>query len=134
MKNNKGFSLVELIIVIAIMAILAGALAPALIKYIKKSRRSTDISNADTIKTAVTTALATEAGYDSCCASTSYAVPTGTPSTTFMDEVWDALNKKEYKPKYKSGTFYICLDADKNVSIYVGTDQVTPCASGDYKD
>ena len=28
--NNKGFSLVELIIVIAIMAILAGALAPAL--------------------------------------------------------------------------------------------------------
>ena len=35
-KDNKGFSLVELIIVIAIMAILAGALAPALIKYIAK--------------------------------------------------------------------------------------------------
>ena len=32
--QNEGFSLVELIIVIAIMAILAGALAPALIKYI----------------------------------------------------------------------------------------------------
>ena len=30
-KNNKGFSLVELIIVIAIMAILAGALAPCLL-------------------------------------------------------------------------------------------------------
>lgn len=27
-RNNKGFSLVELIIVIAIMAILAGVLAP----------------------------------------------------------------------------------------------------------
>ena len=34
MNRNKGFSLVELIIVIAIMAILAGALAPALIKYL----------------------------------------------------------------------------------------------------
>ncbi|MBO6205612.1 MAG: prepilin-type N-terminal cleavage/methylation domain-containing protein, partial [Lachnospiraceae bacterium] len=38
MKNNKGFSLVELIIVIAIMAILVGVMAPQLIKYIEKSK------------------------------------------------------------------------------------------------
>ena len=58
--NNKGFSLVELIIVIAIMAILAGAIAPALIRYIDKSRRSNDVSSCDTIETSVNTALGNE--------------------------------------------------------------------------
>lgn len=58
--NNKGFSLVELIIVIAIMAILAGAIAPALIRYIDKSRKSNDVSSAKTIKTAIETALGNE--------------------------------------------------------------------------
>ena len=61
--NNKGFSLVELIIVIAIMAILAGAIAPALIRYIDKSRKSNDVSSCKTIKTAVETALGNEDVY-----------------------------------------------------------------------
>lgn len=62
--NNKGFSLVELIIVIAIMAILAGAIAPALIRYIDKSRKSNDLSAGKTIKTAVETAMSNEATYE----------------------------------------------------------------------
>ena len=61
--NNKGFSLVELIIVIAIMAILAAALAPQLMKYIEKSRVSTDTSTCESIKSAVNAALAEEVVY-----------------------------------------------------------------------
>ena len=52
-KNNKGFSLVELIIVIAIMAVLVGVLAPQFIKYVEQSRRGTDIQNAEQIRTAI---------------------------------------------------------------------------------
>ena len=52
-KNNKGFSLVELIVVIAIMAVLVGVLAPQLIRYVEKSRESTDIQNCDNIVTAL---------------------------------------------------------------------------------
>ena len=51
--NNKGFSLVELIIVIAIMAILVGVLAPQFLKYVEKSRISTDMQNVQAVKTAV---------------------------------------------------------------------------------
>ena len=57
MKNNKGFSLVELIIVIAIMAILVGVMAPQLIKYIEKSKVSSDTQAADTVHSAVLTAM-----------------------------------------------------------------------------
>lgn len=51
--NNKGFSLVELIIVIAIMAILIVVLAPQYLKYVEKSRNSTDVTNATEIVTAI---------------------------------------------------------------------------------
>jgi len=56
-SNNKGFSLVELIVVIAIMAVLMGVLAPTLIGNVEKSRESTDLQNLDTIKGAVVTAM-----------------------------------------------------------------------------
>ncbi|MBO5609805.1 MAG: prepilin-type N-terminal cleavage/methylation domain-containing protein [Eubacterium sp.] len=62
--KNKGFSLVELIIVIAIMAILAAAIAPALIRYIDKSRRSDDVAAAETLNTAAQAALSNEDAYD----------------------------------------------------------------------
>lgn len=42
--NNKGFSLVELIIVVAIMAVLIGVLAPAYLQYVEKSKKTADCS------------------------------------------------------------------------------------------
>ena len=54
MKNdNKGFSLIELIVVIAIMAILVGALAPQYMKFVERSRKSADIQNVAAIKSAL---------------------------------------------------------------------------------
>lgn len=55
--NNKGFSLVELIIVIAIMAVLIGVLAPQYLRYVERSRVSADTQVASELQTAITTAL-----------------------------------------------------------------------------
>ncbi|MBQ4522572.1 MAG: prepilin-type N-terminal cleavage/methylation domain-containing protein [Lachnospiraceae bacterium] len=120
--NNKGFSLVELIIVIAIMAILAGALAPALLRYIEKTRVSNDKTTAANMKTAVETALATEEVMDAVVtnagsgnfvlfkvtpatstADAQYA--TGTTATTcpveLKNEIEQTLSSKKLKIKSK---------------------------------
>lgn len=51
--NNQGFSLVELIIVIAIMAVLVAVMAPSFLQYVERSRASTDMHNAAAIANAM---------------------------------------------------------------------------------
>ncbi len=146
-KTNKGFSMVELIIVIAIMAILAGALAPALIKYINKSRLSTDIQTANSIGTAIQTALSNETGYDDASAqgySGKWTALSGTLYTktdAFATSVKDTIGAKAPKVKAKkcmnktsptgyAGDFYIYVDPVANQSyVAVGTGTQAPSLS-----
>lgn len=59
-KNNKGFSLVELIVVIAVMAVLVGVLAPAYLRYVEKSREQKDISAVAEVVQSIKIAAANE--------------------------------------------------------------------------
>ena len=59
-KNNKGFSLVELIVVIAIMAVLMVVLAPAMLRYVEKTRVQKDDSATSEVANALELALAQE--------------------------------------------------------------------------
>ena len=74
-KNNKGFSLVELVIVIAILAILVGILAPQYTKYVEKSRKAADASNMDEIVKTIKVYAADPAN----------ELPTGTYTVTMSD-------------------------------------------------
>ena len=51
--NNKGFSLVELIIVIAIMAVLIAVLAPQYMRFIERGRAASDRDNVKAIQGAL---------------------------------------------------------------------------------
>ncbi len=69
-SNKSGFSLVELIIVIAIMAVLVGMLAPQYIKYVEKSRIQKVMTNTETVANAITVVLTDAAAFETDAYST----------------------------------------------------------------
>ena len=98
-KNNKGFSLVELIVVIAIMAVLVGVLAPQLIKYVEKSREATDIQNCDSIVSALKSYYSDKEDKSTITVTLSSAAMTG--DTEALNALDDAgMKSTKLKGKY----------------------------------
>lgn len=106
--NNKGFSLVELIAVIAIMAVLVGIVSPQVIKYIERSRVAADESNIESLKSAAQMALTNEAAYQEVAevikndsTNKDYKVMidngSGTPTATYESIVDNGSFEKEFK-------------------------------------
>ncbi len=57
-KNNKGFTLLELIVVMAIISVLAAILVPQFIQYVERARQSSDVQIASGIIQTATLAVA----------------------------------------------------------------------------
>lgn len=100
-KNNKGFTLVELVIAIAILAILVGLLAPQYTKYVEKSRKAADADNLEEMVKAVQVYEA-DTDSDAALAAGDYSIELSTtaPPALTGDGLQAALN--EYVPDYTS--------------------------------
>lgn len=142
--NNKGFSLVELIIVIAIMAILVGVLAPQLLKYIEKTNVSADFQLADAVKTAVQTAIMDPAVLSDATAQTWLTTPANINadiSISQFDEqggalaaaIWETLgvsNSIDLKAKLKSygsntGDIVVKISSSNAVTVTITNTDAT---------
>ncbi len=109
-KDNKGFTLVELVIVVAILAIFVGILAPQYTKYVEKSRKAADASNLENLVTAFKTAASD--GNDKVKAGT-YTIVIGNANTATEVEV-----------KQGNGTVAASTQADIEnlIASYAGSD------------
>ena len=112
-NNNKGFTLVELIVVLVILAILAAILVPALLGYIDKARNAQFEEEAHSILTAAQ-AYATE----------QYAKdPTSSPETALGDATVQAYVNKIVTPTYvNSGTITYGINANASATTSAHAD------------
>lgn len=131
--KNKGFSLVELIIVVAIMAILTGVMAPMLVQYVTKARLSTDIDTGKEIAKAVMACVTDESVKDNAVEHSGTPHPVNDmDGTDFKQAVFDMLGEDKIEGRSRKDIdgnlldsdkqqFYYTLDANKNkVEVYYG--------------
>lgn len=109
-QKRKGFTLIELIIVIAIIAILAAVAIPKLSSVRATANESSDLATAKTIHSLIAAEQAANP--------TATAVPiTPVDATT--------LAKLDGATKPKAGAsgevFQYSISADGNITVYVGT-------------
>lgn len=130
--TKKGFTLIELIVVIAIIGVLAAILVPSMLGYVKKSKVSSANSAANSLLKAINTALvevdeesqkAGDFGTITCNGSSiTSTMPTGVTAAAFKDKVDNYMEKaknKTWEAQCKSG---VCIAAAIQVdSTYTGT-------------
>ena len=109
--NNKGFSLVELIIVIAIMVILVAVLAPQFTKWVERSRVSTDIQTASEIATAAQVEFTSNPSF----------ATSGVANTTTLPSLPTTPTTKSTKVGTAGSSFYYSVDSNGAVTVRIGS-------------
>lgn len=113
-NNKKGFTLIELVIVIAILAILALILVPVISKYVENANTSKNQASARTIYTNAVLAHSTKTDMDNTALITEVKalsnIKTGDEVTVTLHETTKEVTEISYTP---SGGTTIIFDGSE---------------------
>ena len=124
MRNNKGFSLVELIVVIAIMAILAAVAIPTFATFIGKAQQASDIDFMNQVQSGAELAFATQTAEVS-------AIEVTLDGKT-VDTIVVTVGTEKYTFKNTNGTF-ACTTADLDKAETTATNDLAAILDGKYE-
>lgn len=140
--NEKGMTLIELIIVVAILAIIVGIAIPNIISSIDDSRQTKDIANGKILADATARVLAGEgkySGYDNAGLNISSLTDTANRADSSYDDDFQAdlfamLNGGKPVPSFKGvsvpvNNFIVVVEPGRLIKVYVGDDVDTSSAN-----
>lgn len=120
MKNQKGFSLVELLVVVIIIAIVAAIAIPSLLASRRAANEASAISSLRTIHSAQVTYFAT-AGTNTTYGTLALLGPTGVGAQSLIDGQLASGTKSGYGFTLNTGTGAYCALATPTTAGLLGT-------------
>jgi len=123
-NNNKGFTLAELLIVVAIIAVLTAIAIPVFTSQLEKSREATDMANVRSAYANIVSQYLTNAdtGYSmTVSAQQTQSEWQNSENGHLTIQVDGKESKIDFDPVLKGGTYNVAIDKDGSVTIGAGT-------------
>ena len=123
-NNNKGFTLAELLIVVAIIAVLVAIAIPIFSSQLEKSREATDIAN---VRSAYATLVADYLTSENAAASKTISVPAnqkeanwqnkGNAANYPLEQMKDGAITKVSVPAKTSGNYQVTISKGGTITV-----------------